>query len=106
MRIKNGKVWAQIQKRGQIFPCLFLLSVFFVGPFFMPFELSNYITFLSSVGQKECSHWLWIGLEGFGTISIWKKLLVNHYYQDGFWKAGDAFIVDRRNIHITKSFQC
>ena len=96
----------KFKKEDKFSLAFFFCQYFFVGPFFMPFELSNYITFLSSVGQKECSHWLWIGLEGFGTISIWKKLLVNHYYQDGFWKAGDAFIVDRRNIHITKSFQC
>lgn len=106
MRIKNGKVWAQIQKRGQIFPCLFL-SIFFVWPFFYAF-LSFQTTSPSSHQsvKKNVHTGFGLDLKDLGLFQFGKELLVNHYYQDGFWKAGDTFIVDRRNIHITKSFQC
>lgn len=80
----------------------FLLGLFFYA--FLSFQTTSPSSHQSV--KKNVHTGFGLDLKDLGLFQFGKELLVNHYYQDGFWKAGDTFIVDRRNIHITKSFQC
>ena len=74
-------------KKDDDFSLAFSSFHIFCWPFLL-FQLSDH-TFLSPAGQKECSKCFGLDLKNIGlSILVGKKLLVNYYYQDGFWKAG------------------
>lgn len=106
MIIKNGKVWCghKFKKEDKFSLAFFFYPYFLLGLFLCLLSFQTTSPSSHQSVKKNVHIGFGLDLKDLGLFQFGKELLVNHYYQDGFWKAGDTFIVDRRNIHITKSF--